>query len=197
MSQFIAAQQRNAVVPILAGVSFLGAGIYYTSKKQPEVSAPQDRHDKLQSKLDEGLGAAGIGGNATTGGHDYGQNQDRIQGTTAPEEDLPSGGVGGGVGGGGANSRAIEMSAKKRPGTSSTGSVSTALEGVFGIGGSTAGTGTDYETKDTRVASNLKGTVTKQDKDKPVYADNRNPRVPRGENKNQEEISGVSGSPGK
>ncbi|WZH50233.1 hypothetical protein QYS62_011477 [Fusarium acuminatum] len=189
MLQFIAAQQRNAAVPILAGVSLLGAGIYYTTKKHPEVSATQDRHEKLQSKLDEGLGAAGIGGDATTGGHDYGQNQDRVQGTTAPKEDLPSGGVGGGVG--------EEMSAKKRPGTSSTGSVSTALEGVFGIGASTAGTGTDYETKDTRVASNLKGTVTKQDKDKPVYADHRNPRVPRGKNKNQEEISGISGSPGK
>jgi hypothetical protein len=98
MLQFIAAQQRNAAVPILAGVSLLGAGIYYTTKKHPEVSATQDRHEKLQSKLDEGLGAAGIGGNATTGGHDYGQNQDRVQGTTAPKEDLPSGGVGGGVG---------------------------------------------------------------------------------------------------
>jgi hypothetical protein len=89
------------------------------------------------------------------------------------------------------------MSAKKRPGTSSTGSVSTALEGVFGIGALMAGTGTDYETKDTHVASNLKGTVTKQDNNKPVYADHRNPRVPRGKNKNQEEISGISGSPGK
>ncbi|CAG7561164.1 unnamed protein product [Fusarium equiseti] len=79
----------------------------------------------------------------------------------------------------------------------STGNVSQKLQGTFGTGGSDAGTGTDYETKDTRVASNVTGVYTKREPDNLEHRDHRNPRVPRGENKKQEEISGVSGSPGK
>lgn len=82
-------------------------------------------------------------------------------------------------------------------GGATTGNVSQKLQGTFGTGGSDAGTGTDYETKDTRVASNVTGLYTKRDPDNLEHRDHRNPRVPRGENKKQEEISGVSGSPGK
>ncbi|KAJ4246270.1 hypothetical protein NW762_013621 [Fusarium torreyae] len=82
-------------------------------------------------------------------------------------------------------------------GGASTGKVSASLQETFGTGGSTAGTGTDYETKDTRVISNMTGIYTKREHDKPEDRDHRNPRVPRGENKKRDEILGVSGSPEK
>ncbi|KAL4730949.1 hypothetical protein ACLX1H_002991 [Fusarium chlamydosporum] len=135
MSKTIEAQKRRAMAPVIAGISLLGFGVYYMSKK-PREERP-------------GINADVRGANGVIGA----------------------------------------------PGAV-TGNVSSSLQGAFGTGGSTAGTGTDYETKDTRVASNLTGIYTKREKDKPEDRDHRNPRVPRGENKKQEEISGVSGSPG-
>ncbi|KAF4453419.1 hypothetical protein FALBO_15990 [Fusarium albosuccineum] len=174
---FGASQQRSAAVPIGAAVTLLGAGIYYKSRKAPEVSDEQARRDRAQAKKDEGLSGAGIGGNAVTGGHELSHvNPDRKEGTTAPPEKLPSGGVGGGVGGGGANVRSIEMSAKQRPGTSGTTTGSSVLGGLFGTGGSSAGTGTDDETKDTRVASNYDGTPTRRGA---THHDQHQPRVPK------------------
>lgn len=82
-------------------------------------------------------------------------------------------------------------------GGASTGDMSQKLQSTFGTGGGDAGTGTDYETKDTRVASNVTGLYTKRDPDNLEHREHRNPTTPRGLNKKQEEISGVSGSPGK
>ncbi|KAJ4016261.1 hypothetical protein NW752_003384 [Fusarium irregulare] len=82
-------------------------------------------------------------------------------------------------------------------GGASTGNMSQKLQSTFGTGGGDAGTGTDYETKDTRVASNVTGLYTKRDPDNLEHREHRNPTTPRGLNKKQEEISGVSGSPGK
>ncbi|KAH7175071.1 uncharacterized protein B0J16DRAFT_405076 [Fusarium flagelliforme] len=68
-------------------------------------------------------------------------------------------------------------------GGASTRRVSTALEVAFRTGGSTAEQGTQWEdTKDTRVASNLKGTPTKRDKDRAAYAHLPDKAIPRGRN---------------
>lgn len=184
---FGAGQQGSAAVPIMAGITAIGAGIYYTSKKTPDVSDEQARHNVGESKRAEGLGGAGVGGNALTGGHEPGHQNPgpkRSEGTTAPQEKLPSGGVGEGVGAGGSNARAVEMTSKSRPGTSSTSSVSSTLQGMFGQGGATAGTGDYPEAKDTRVASNLEGTSTK--KNTSYHSDHRNPTVPKGDNSHRE-----------
>ncbi|KAF4977553.1 hypothetical protein FZEAL_5924 [Fusarium zealandicum] len=174
---FGAGQQGSLFIPVTAGITLLGAGVYYSTKKNPEVSDEEARRSRGQAKKNEGLGGAGIGGNAVTGGHELSHaNSDRKEGTTAPPEKLPSGGVGGGVGAGGANVRAIEMSAKERPGTSSTTSGSGILGSLFGTGGSKSGSSTDQETKDTRVASNYDGTPTKKDA---THHDQHQPRVPK------------------
>ncbi|KAM0430610.1 hypothetical protein ACHAPT_005963 [Fusarium lateritium] len=176
---FGASQQRSAAIPIGAGVAVLGAGIYYKTRSKPQVSDEQDRRDRAQAKKNEGLGGAGIGGNAVTGGHELSHaNSQRSEGTTAPPEKLPSGGVGGGVGGGGANVRSIEMSAKQRDGSSSSGaSGSHILGSIFGTG-ATAQSTTGEETKDTRVASNYDGTPTKKHA---THHDQHQPRVSKAE----------------
>lgn len=177
---FGASQQRSAAVPIGAGVALLGAGIYYKSRSKPQVSDEQARRDRAQAKRDEGLSGAGIGGNAVTGGHELSHvNPQRTEGSTAPLEKLPSGGVGGGVGAGGANVRSIEMTAKQRGGVSpSGGSGSAILGGIFGTG-ATAESGTGDETKDTRVASNYDGTPTRRNA---THHDQHQPRVPKSGN---------------
>jgi hypothetical protein len=82
-------------------------------------------------------------------------------------------------------------------GGATKGNVSSSLQETFGTGGSTAGTGVDYETEDTRVASNVPGVYTKREPGNLEHRDHRNPRVPKGENKKQEEITGVTGNPPK
>ncbi|KAG8674239.1 hypothetical protein FPOAC2_00227 [Fusarium poae] len=82
-------------------------------------------------------------------------------------------------------------------GGASKGNVSTSLQETFGTGGSTAGTTTDYETKDTRAVSNMTGIYTKREAGKEEGRQFRNPLVPKGESKKQEDIVGVTGSPGK
>ncbi|KAF5679581.1 hypothetical protein FHETE_746 [Fusarium heterosporum] len=68
-------------------------------------------------------------------------------------------------------------------GGASTGRISTALEGAFRTGGSTAEQGKQWEdTKDTRVASNLKGTPTKREKERAAYAHLDDKPIPRGRN---------------
>ncbi|KAF4336327.1 hypothetical protein FBEOM_9780 [Fusarium beomiforme] len=173
---FGAGQQGSAAVPITAGVAALGAGVYYLGRSKPETTPEQDRRGRAEAKKAEGLNGAGIGGNAVTGGHELSHvNSNRKEGTTAPPEKLPSGGVGGGVGGGGSNARTtVEMSAKEQPGISSTSHGSGMLQGLFGTGGPKAGDGSGKETKDTRVASNYDGTPTKRDATK---HDQHQPRV--------------------
>ncbi|EMT64632.1 hypothetical protein FOC4_g10007311 [Fusarium odoratissimum] len=151
---FGAGQQGSAAVPIISGVAALGAGVYYLGRSKPETTPEQDRRGRAEAKKAEGLSGAGIGGNAVTGGHELSHaNSNRKEGTTAPPEKLPSGGVGGGVGGGGSNVRtSVEMSAKDQP----------------------AGDGSGKEAKDTRVASNYDGTPTKRDATK---HDQHQPRV--------------------
>ncbi|KAI8692668.1 hypothetical protein NCS56_00023900 [Fusarium sp. Ph1] len=177
---FGASQQRSAAVPIGAGVALLGAGIYYKSRSKPQVSEEQARRDRAQAKRDEGLSGAGVGGNAVTGGHELSHvNPQRSEGSTAPLEKLPSGGVGGGVGAGGANVRSIEMTAKQRGGTSPSGASGSAILGsIFGTG-ATAESGTGDETKDTRVASNYDGTPTRRNA---THHDQHQPRVPKSGN---------------
>ncbi|KAL6918956.1 hypothetical protein ACHAPO_009238 [Fusarium lateritium] len=82
-------------------------------------------------------------------------------------------------------------------GGASKGNVSASLQETFGTGGSTAGTTTDYETKDTRAVSNMTGIYTKKEAGKEEGRQFRNPLVPKGESKKQEDIVGVTGSPGK
>ncbi|RSM05764.1 hypothetical protein CEP52_006093 [Fusarium oligoseptatum] len=177
---FGASQQRSAAVPIGAGVALLGAGIYYKSRSKPQVSDEQARRDRAQAKRDEGLSGAGIGGNAVTGGHELSHvNPQRSEGSTAPLEKLPSGGVGGGVGAGGANVRSIEMTAKQRGGVSPSGASGSAILGsIFGTG-ATSESGTGDETKDTRVASNYDGTPTRRNA---THHDQHQPRVPKSGN---------------
>ncbi|KAL4727279.1 hypothetical protein ACLX1H_006185 [Fusarium chlamydosporum] len=162
---FGAGQQGSAAVPITAGITALGAGVYYMTRSKPDTTPEQDRKARADAKKAEGLGGAGIGGNAVTGGHELSHvSPKRKEGTTAPPEKLPSGGVGGGVGGGGSNVRtSVEMSAKENPGTSSPSqSGSGFLGGLFGTGGSKTDGGKGQENKDTRVASNIDGTPSKQ-----------------------------------
>ncbi|KAJ4203908.1 hypothetical protein NW767_004766 [Fusarium falciforme] len=177
---FGASQQRSAAVPIGAGVALLGAGIYYKSRSKPQVSEEQARRDRAQAKKDEGLSGAGVGGNAVTGGHELSHaNPQRTEGSTAPPEKLPSGGVGGGVGAGDANVRSIEMTPKQRGGTSPSGaSGSSILGSIFGTG-ATAKPGNGDEPKDTRVASNYDGTPTKRNA---THHDQHQPRVPKSGN---------------
>ncbi|RTE71781.1 hypothetical protein BHE90_013820 [Fusarium euwallaceae] len=177
---FGASQQRSAAVPIGAGVALLGAGIYYKSRSKPQVSDEQARRDRAQAKRDEGLSGAGIGGNAVTGGHELSHvNPQRSEGSTAPLEKLPSGGVGGGVGAGGANVRSIEMTAKQRGGVSPSGASGSAILGsIFGTG-ATSESGTGDETKDTRVASNYDGTPTRRNA---THHDQHQPRVSKSGN---------------
>ncbi|RSL96282.1 hypothetical protein CDV31_013535 [Fusarium ambrosium] len=177
---FGASQQRSAAVPIGAGVALLGAGIYYKSRSKPQVSDEQARRDRAQAKRDEGLSGAGIGGNAVTGGHELSHvNPQRTEGSTAPLEKLPSGGVGGGVGAGGANVRSIEMTAKQGGGVSPSGASGSAILGsIFGTG-ATSESGTGDETKDTRVASNYDGTPTRRNA---THHDQHQPRVPKSGN---------------
>lgn len=177
---FGASQQRSAAVPIGAGVALLGAGIYYKSRSKPQVSEEQARRDRAQAKRDEGLSGAGVGGNAVTGGHELSHvNPQRSEGSTAPLEKLPSGGVGGGVGAGGANVRSIEMTAKQRGGVSPSGASGSAILGsIFGTG-ATAESGTGDETKDTRVASNYDGTPTRRNA---THHDQHQPRVSKSGN---------------
>ncbi|KAF4456077.1 hypothetical protein F53441_1692 [Fusarium austroafricanum] len=173
---FGAGQQGSAAVPITAGIAALGAGVYYLGRSKPETTPEQDRRGRAEAKKAEGLSGAGIGGNAVTGGHELSHaNSDRKEGTTAPFEKLPSGGVGGGVGGGGSNVRtSVEMSGKKQAGTSSTSHASGMLGGLFNTGGSKTDDGSGKETKDTRVASNYDGTPTKRDA---THHDQHQPRV--------------------
>ncbi|KAL6357436.1 hypothetical protein LRP88_07602 [Fusarium phalaenopsidis] len=187
---FGASQQRSAAVPIGAGVALLGAGIYYKSRSKPQVSEEQARRDRAQAKRDEGLSGAGVGGNAVTGGHELSHvNPQRSEGSTAPLEKLPSGGVGGGVGAGGANVRSIEMTAKQRGGTTrgwratmtgrprggtrrttistsleSGQSLSQTLQGAFGQGGKRAAEPDDQNADfhNTKIASNHAETPTKR-----------------------------------
>lgn len=179
-------KQRNAAVPIV-GATILGSVVYYFSR--PVNKSPEEqRRQRVEHMRGEGLGGAGIGQTTNTGGHETAQpgsgvapaqyDESRKSGTTAKKEDLPSGGVGGGVGRGGANVRAIEIAPKTphQTGTSTQASASSFLGGLFGTGGATAGTGTDPETKDTRVASNYAGTPTKRHAD---WHDQHQPRVER------------------
>ncbi|KAI8724555.1 hypothetical protein NCS52_00024900 [Fusarium sp. LHS14.1] len=178
---FGASQQRSAAVPIGAGVALLGAGIYYKSRSKPQVSEDQARRDRAQAKRDEGLSGAGIGGNAVTGGHELSHvNPKRAEGSTAPLEKLPSGGVGGGVGAGGSNVRSsIEWSAKPREGVSPSGASGSAILGSIFSTGATPESGTGDETKDTRVASNYDGTPTRRNA---THHDQHQPRVPKSGN---------------
>ncbi|RGP76567.1 hypothetical protein FLONG3_5229 [Fusarium longipes] len=82
-------------------------------------------------------------------------------------------------------------------GGASKGNVSSSLQETFGTGGSKAGTGVDYELKDTRVASNSTGLYTKREPDNLEHRDHRNPRVPKGENPKEEAITGSTGKPPK
>ncbi|KAH7196449.1 uncharacterized protein B0J16DRAFT_312807 [Fusarium flagelliforme] len=79
----------------------------------------------------------------------------------------------------------------------STGKVSQKLQGTFGTGGPDTETGIEYETKDTRVASNVTGLYTKREPDHLEHREHRNPRVPKGANKEREATAGNSGSPEK
>ncbi|KAF5025703.1 hypothetical protein F66182_2221 [Fusarium sp. NRRL 66182] len=173
---FGAGQQGSAAVPVTAGVAALGAGVYYMTRSKPQTTPEQDRRGRAEAKKAQGLSGAGIGGNAVTGGHELSHaNSDRNEGTTAPLEKLPSGGVGGGVGAGGSNVRtSVEMSAKDQPGTSSTSHASGILGGIFGTGGSKSDENKGQETKDTRVASNYDGTPTKKDS---THHNQHQPRV--------------------
>lgn len=182
---------QRSLVPVIAGTSLLGGIVFWFSRptnKTPEES----RRARADAKKSEGLSGAGVGQNATTGGHETSQpgsgiasaQDDRDKtGTTARKDQLPSGGVGGGVGAGGSNVRAIEKSAKKSSGSSSDTTISSVLGGVFGTGGPSAGTGTKPESKDTKVASNYAGTPTKRNAD---FHDQHQPRVEKTGNRNAE-----------
>ncbi|KAM0227902.1 hypothetical protein ACHAP5_012085 [Fusarium lateritium] len=171
-----AGQQGSLFVPITAGIAAIGAGVFYMGRSKPDTTPEQDRKDRGEAKKAEGLGGAGIGQNAITGGHELSHaNSDRKEGSPAPPEKLPSGGVGGGVGAGGSNVRtSVEMTAKKQPGTSSSSSGSGMLSSLFGTGGSKTDKGNGQEPKDTRVASNYDGTPTKKDS---THHDQQQPRV--------------------
>ena len=190
---FGAGQQGSLAVPITAGIAALGAGIFYMGRSKPETTPEQDRRGRAEAKKAEGLGGAGIGGNAVTGGHELSHaNSRRKENTTAPLEKLPSGGVGGGVGGGGSNVRTtVEMSAKENPGTSSPSkSGSGFLGGLFGTGGSKTDGGKGQEPKDTRVASNLDGTPSKKDT---THHDQHQPRVSKSDGKDSSKSSSSGG----
>lgn len=115
---------RKLALPAAASVTAL-AGVYIFTGN-PSKSQHQDEQGKPQrspaaGKLNEGLGGAGVGGTATTGGHDRArgdgkENPFRQTNTDAPRESLPAGGVGGGVGAGGTNKRMVEMTSSKQAG---------------------------------------------------------------------------------
>ena len=110
-------------VPAVSATALVGTYLYYRQpSKNASVGGQAARSRKKRDE--EGLGAAGIGQNMASGGHETGQvgsgvqtgtgDVERTVKTTAESRDkLPSGGVGGGVGGGGANVRAVEMSGGK------------------------------------------------------------------------------------
>ncbi|KAH7320857.1 hypothetical protein B0I35DRAFT_427927 [Stachybotrys elegans] len=115
---------KSMAVPAVAGVGMIGALAYYSSRPpKPEI---EQRRDRVQSKRDNGLGGAGVGGNLVTGGPEPGQvgsgtppkthDPARKIDTDAPPEKLPAGGAGGGVGAGGANARAVEKDHDRRRG---------------------------------------------------------------------------------
>lgn len=128
-------------IPAVAATTLVGTAVYYSTR--PAKSQVEQRRDRVQSKRSEGLTGTGVGGNATTGGHETGQvgsgtslpthDQDRALKTDTPSEKLPSGGVGGGVGGGGTNTRATEFTSKKdgqQQTVTSTGGGSAGSEGT-------------------------------------------------------------------
>lgn len=110
------------VVPLVGATALTGGFIYYRAPSKNAATGGQAERTR-QKRDKEALSGAGVGGNATSGGHETGQvgsgvqpgtgDKERTPVTTAESRDqLPSGGVGGGVGGGGANVRSIEMSSK-------------------------------------------------------------------------------------
>ena len=134
-------------IPAVAATTLIGTAVYYSTR--PAKSQVEQRQDRVQSKRSEGLTGTGVGGNATTGGHETGQvgsgtslpthDKDRALKTDTPSEKLPSGGVGGGVGGGGTNTRATEFSSKKdgqQQTVTSTGGGSAGSEATGKSGGS-------------------------------------------------------------
>ncbi|CAM1510488.1 Fc.00g008230.m01.CDS01 [Cosmosporella sp. VM-42] len=188
--------RQRSLVPIITGGSIFAGLVFYSTRPGPRKTPVQHRRDAAEAKKAEGLGGAGIGGNAMTGGHELSAKTDRPTETSpAPREKLPDGGVGGGVGAGGSNVRKnVEMSVKKVAGTSSSGAdVSGSLGGLFGTGGRTAGEGTDPETKDTRVASNHDKTPTKRNAGAEHY--HHQPRVPKPNTPKDSDNSPASGSP--
>jgi hypothetical protein len=196
---FGAGQQGSLFVPVTAGIAAIGAGVFYMGRSKPDTTPEQDRKGRADAKKAEGLGGAGIGQNAVTGGHELSHaNSRRSEGSPAPLEKLPSGGVGGGVGGGGSNVRtSVEMTSKKQPGTSSSSSGSGMLSSLFGTGGSSTDNGKGQEPKDTRVASNYDGTPTKKDS---THHDQQQPRVSKsgggggGDSSSKGKSGGNSGS---
>lgn len=166
-------------LPAVAGIGVIGGLIFWSTRSSEGKSSATQRLDRAKEKKSDGLGGAGIGGNATSGGHDQGHSNSFSQGSPDTPgaasggrvdkdvslDKLPAGGVGGGVGAGGMNVRAIEKTAKSAPGEARTGSetgVSQRLSSLFSTGGSSAGEGNEPEAKNTKVSSNLTRTPTKK-----------------------------------
>lgn len=109
-------------IPGLGATALVGGYFYYREPSaNPSKGGQAERTRQKRDK--EALGGAGIGGNATSGGHETGQPGSGIQpgtgdvernvDTSAPKDKLPAGGVGGGHGGGNSNTRAVDVNAKK------------------------------------------------------------------------------------
>lgn len=102
--------QEKKLMLAMAGVGVIGAAIYATRGGSSKVS--NQSPNKTRDKKNMGLEGAGIAGTGAAGGNERAidPNQDKKLKTTAPVEELPSGGgVGGGPGAGGMGARAIEL----------------------------------------------------------------------------------------
>lgn len=105
------------------GITALAGGYFYYREPAANPSKGGQAERSRQKRDKEALSGAGIGGNATSGGHETGQPGSGIQPgtgdverdvqTSADKDKLPAGGVGGGYGGGNSNVRAVDVNAKK------------------------------------------------------------------------------------
>lgn len=177
--------RSKLTTPALGAVALIGGGLFYSRRgKSSDATPPQSEVDRKKeranAKRDLGLGGAGVGGNAITGGTELasglGSGNSKENPTRAtqkpagdvPRDQLPSGGVGGGYGGSNANSRSIELQKPGTPGTGTgTGTGTSAgekLQGIFGTTGSRSeGPTTEkhgVDPKDTKVWSHHADTPT-------------------------------------
>ena len=108
--------RQNTALLATAAVGVLGAGIYTLNYREEPAQLSKN---KAQDKKDMGLGGAGIGQTGSAGGNERAidPSKDRKVFSSAPKENLPSGGVGGGAGAGGTGARAVEFGQKPGPGS--------------------------------------------------------------------------------